>query len=342
MARRSPWLWDRFYKSTDKVKWSLFSAFWKDIHKVISNIYIHRLLNDMNTFLPDAVLSTHFFGMSPLLDSWGRDVPIYFVDTDFLSHRLQRDPRFSGWFVGSEEASRQHRADNIPASADLIKNFGIPISMNYASPICAKEARKQLGVSDDAAYILIAGGGIGAGSLGEVTDSMLDKPNWRIDVICGENAKLYESLRDKYYPFKNISVHGFVDDLRVRCAACDVLVIKPGGLSIAEAASAGTAMLFLDPLPGQEQYNCEYFLERGAALRLFEIRRAGEVIKELLEFPGKLDTIRDNARTIGRPFAAQNILSFIIDKVDNAIQITPDKYSELSDIESLKQAVGSP
>ena len=78
----------------------------------------------------------------------------------------------------------------------------------------------------------------------------------------------------------------------------------------------GCALLLLDPLPGQERYNCDYLLERGAARRVYENRRVGELIKELLESGEELERMRANARAIGRPFAARDILRVVMEELD--------------------------
>jgi processive 1,2-diacylglycerol beta-glucosyltransferase len=211
---------------------------------------------------------------------------------------------------------RQHRADNLPTSELTVRNFGIPISTKYLAPHDRGEARRKLGIDDGAVMVLLAGGGIGAGALGEVADSMLERTDWRVDVICGANRKMQDSLQDKYYPFKHINVHGYVDDIRDYYAASDVIALKPGGLSIAEAVTTGAAIMLIDPLPGQEQYNCDYLLEQGAALRIFENRRVGELISELLESRDELDRIRRRAKEISRPLAAKEILAFVTEKIE--------------------------
>ncbi|MDR1944376.1 MAG: galactosyldiacylglycerol synthase, partial [Synergistaceae bacterium] len=271
MARSSPWLWSRFYRSTDRTSGrGLFAAFLGDIHRSVGRAYIKHLVRDIEDFAPEAILATHFFGMSVLLEKWDRIAPVFFVNTDYLSHKLQRDPGFDGWFVGSGESARQYRADNVPTSELTVKDFGIPISRRYAFPPSRSEARQKLGVDEDVVMVLLAGGGIGAGALGEAADSMLEYTDWRVEIVCGSNKKMGESLQDKYFPFKHINVHGFIDDIIDYYAASDVVALKPGGLTSAEAAAMGLAMLLLDPLPGQEQHNCEYLLQHGAAIRIFE------------------------------------------------------------------------
>ena len=318
MARRAPWMWGRLYAATDhapKPGWS--AAFWDDLHKTVSRVYLKYLFGEINAFRPDAILVTHFFGMSALLDMWAHRTPIYYVDTDYISHAAQRDPRFDGWFVASDESVRQHRADGIPRPELSVKNCGIPVAHIYDDLPTREAARKKLDIDEAAVTVLIAGGGIGAGALGSVADSMLERAqteDWHVEILCGSNRRLYDSLRDKYFPFKNIVVRKFIHNIHDYYVASDIIVLKPGGLSAAEVTACGCAIMLLDPLPGQEQYNCDYLLERGAARRIYETRRVGEQIAELLAEPEELEKIRTNAKTLGRPHAAREILRAVLGK----------------------------
>lgn len=312
MARRAPWMWGRLYAATDRAPrpgWR--ASFWDDLHRTVSRVYLRYLFEEVDAFDPDAILVTHFFGMSALLDRWEHRTPIFYVDTDYISHAQQRDPRFDGWFVASGESARQHRADGIPSPELTVKDCGIPIARAYSALPAKEAARRKLDIAESAVTILIAGGGIGAGALGAVADSMLERSQeegWHVEILCGSNRGLYDSLHGKYFPFRNVAVRKFVHNIHDYYAASDVIVLKPGGLSAAEATACGCAILLLDPLPGQEQYNCDYLLERGAARRIYETRRVGEQIAELLERPEELERLRANARALGRPQAAREIL----------------------------------
>ncbi|MDR1885871.1 MAG: hypothetical protein LBQ56_06310 [Synergistaceae bacterium] len=314
LARRHPWMWERLYRDTD-VRSGLVSGFWNGLGRGISRAFLGKLHHEVREFRPDAVITTHFFGMSALLDTWEHSVPIYYAGTDYATHLLQRDPRFDGWFVGSEEAARQYRADSIPASEVTVKNFGIPVAKVYSRPPDREASRHALEVGNGTVMVTITGGGIGAGALGVVADSMLDHTEWRVEVLCGDNTRAYETMRDKYFPFKHMNVRGYVKDMQNYYAASDVVVMKPGGLTAAEAASCGAVMLLLDPLPGVERYNCDYLLEQGAARKIYENRRAGEQIGDILKSPSELRRLRLRARTVGRPFAARDIVRFVAESV---------------------------
>jgi processive 1,2-diacylglycerol beta-glucosyltransferase len=317
MTRNAPWLWERIYRDTDiKSDRRPMSAFWNDVHRSVSRTYIKHLFKELDLLDPTAVFSTHFFGMSSLLDKWEHRAPIYFVGTDYLSHSLQRDPRFDGWFVGSDEATRQYRADSVPTSEYSVKNFGIPISRDYLVSPSRTEARRMLEVEDNRRMATVIDCGQGARVLDTVAGSMIDLSDWKIVVICQDNNRMYEHLRDKYFPFKHITVMDYSPNIADYYAASDLVVMNPGGVQIAQASTVGAAMLLLDPLPGLEQYNCHYALERGAAKKAYENRRVGEFIRELIEKSDELDRMKSRARAISRPNSAMDILAWVMNKVE--------------------------
>lgn len=48
--------------------------------------------------------------------------------------------------------------------------------------------------------------------------------------------------------------------------AADVLFTKPGGLTSTEAATAGCPMVHINPIPGCETANMNYFIRRGYSI----------------------------------------------------------------------------
>ncbi|MDR1915867.1 MAG: hypothetical protein LBQ58_04745 [Synergistaceae bacterium] len=331
MTRKTPWLWDRLYRDTDIVsKRRLASAFWNDIHKSLNKTYLRHLFSEIDKFDPHAVLSTHFFGMSSLLDKWEHRTPIYSVSTDYATHSLQRDPRFDGWFVGSAESARQHRADNIPTSDYAVMDFGIPVSRDYIASPTRSEARRMLEIEEDRPVVTVIGDRYGISKMDAIVESMMDFSGWKIEIICCDNTRTYEQMRDKYYPFRHITIRDSVPNIADFYAASDIVALNPNGVRIAEAATAGTAMLLLDPLPGLERYNCDYALENGAAKRVFENRRVGEQISELLESRETLERMRSNAIAMSRPEAGKHILSYVMERLDMAEKHHAAKQSDKS------------
>ena len=102
-------------------------------------------------------------------------------------------------------------------------------------------------------------GSMGCGPMEELADS-LDSylpAGAELTVICGTNEKLAQALESR--PLLRTRVLRYTDDMPLWLSAVDLLLTKPGGLSITEAATVGTPMLFLDSVGGCETRNRLFF-----------------------------------------------------------------------------------
>mgnify|MGYP002317258342 CR=1 FL=1 len=55
--------------------------------------------------------------------------------------------------------------------------------------------------------------------------------------------------------------------------ACELLISKPGGLSSTEAAVSCTPLIHINPIPGCESKNMEYFSSRGMSLAVHSLQK---------------------------------------------------------------------
>lgn len=70
-------------------------------------------------------------------------------------------------------------------------------------------------------------------------------------------------LSNTNFRHENIRILGFTKEVSKLMDVADVLVTKPGGMTCTEGMSKGIPMLFYEPIPGQEEENCEYFIRNG-------------------------------------------------------------------------------
>jgi processive 1,2-diacylglycerol beta-glucosyltransferase len=131
---------------------------------------------------------------------------------------------------------------------------------------------------------------------------------YQLVVICGKN----EALRRRIARFRTAKVHGFVKNIQVFMEASDLAITKAGGLTVSECLAKGTPMIVYSPIPGQEERNCDYLLERGAALKAKGLDVLDYKVAELLEAPRKLATMKEAARETARPFAARDVLRCVL------------------------------
>src|SRR5262249_18010648 len=91
-------------------------------------------------------------------------------------------------------------------------------------------------------------------------------------------------------------------------AVADLVVSKPGGLTTSETLARGAAMVIVNPIPGQESRNSDFLLENGAAIKVNNIATMGHKVSQLLRDRERLAQIKANARRLGRPRAAFDVV----------------------------------
>ncbi len=113
------------------------------------------------------------------------------------------------------------------------------------------------------------GGGLGLGPVASTVRALARSAAAVTPVvIVGKNRALQRRVSEAARrDGTDVRVLGFVHDVHDWMHAADVLVTKPGGLTTSEALAAGTPLVLLRPLPGQEERNAKYLVSHGAALR---------------------------------------------------------------------------
>jgi processive 1,2-diacylglycerol beta-glucosyltransferase len=137
-------------------------------------------------------------------------------------------------------------------------------------------------------------------------------------VICGRSEDLkrrLDKLAGARPPKLNpaLRVVGYTTEMDEYMAAADLLVGKPGGLTSSEALARGLALVIVRPIPGQEERNADHLLEAGAAIRCNNLPALAWKIDRLLNDPRRLGTMRENARRLARPDAAQEIAAALVE-----------------------------
>ena len=67
-------------------------------------------------------------------------------------------------------------------------------------------------------------------------------------------------------------------------------------------------MVIVNPIPGQESRNSDYLLENGAAVKVNNIATLAFKVNALLRQPERLALLKANARKLGKPRAAFDIV----------------------------------
>jgi len=132
-----------------------------------------------------------------------------------------------------------------------------------------------------------------------------------------QNAELGERARRARLRYQ---AHPYLDNLPLAFAAADLVICRGGGTTIAELTARGVPAIII-PWAGaanNEQYhNSRPLALAGGALLIREDEltpgRLGGEVRALLRDPQRLEKMSQASRALGRPEAADKIISLILE-----------------------------
>ena len=311
LVEKLPQLWSFLYAKSDRP--SRDSLFGK-LKRAIERLNTRKLDAEIARLKPDAILCTHFLPAELLSRqrAKGKELPPLWVQvTDFDVHALWVQAHVDHYFVASDEVA--YRLMDRGIAAGRISVTGIPVMPQFAEPLHRTECAAELGVSPEIFTVLMMAGGDGVGALDELAARLLALPErLQLIALAGRNAELLKRLQAlaREHPGRLFPL-GFTTTVERVMAAADLVVTKPGGLSVSECLARGKPMLLVSPIPGQEERNADYLLEAGAAVKSIDAATLEFKLARLLADPARLSSMSDAARRIARPDAARAVLALI-------------------------------
>ena len=271
------------------------------------------MLTLINNYRPDAIICTHPFpcGAAAYLKRTHRiNLPLIGVITDFAIHRFWRYNETDMYFVATPELKQQLATQGI--NLPRIHATGIPVSPKFSYIPNQNELafiRQTLGFSNDQPILLIMGGGLGLGDLEHAVMALDALPlPFNLVVVAGRNATLRRSLLAKTHASVHpLKVFGYTQHVPELMSVANLLITKPGALTISEALSMRLPQLLYQAIPGHEEENASYLTQTGAALWAHNSHSLAATVNELLSNPERLDDMREMAALVAHPAASQAI-----------------------------------
>ena len=262
----------------------------------------------IRSYRPDLVVATHPFPEGAaaaisrqLTARYGGDFLLAALLTDYALHRIWLSRGVDTYFVATEAMAAQMAELGIDRS--LVHVTGIPIARaeRHVNRAAAKE---RAGVPFELPALLLMGGGLGLGDI-ERTLCALETSQERLAVlvVAGHNAALAAHARTvASHSRHTIRVFSYTDEVHVLMRAADLLITKPGALTLSEAFAAGLPLLLHDPIPGPETENAVYATRRGSAVWLHPGEQIVPAVAEILA--NRLPAMRKAAHASAREEAA--------------------------------------
>ena len=115
-----------------------------------------------------------------------------------------------------------------------------------------------------------------------------------------------ESKELKTYK-KDTRILYFTNEVEKYMQISDLIITKPGGLTITEALACNLPMAIFDAIPGQEEENAEFLVSNNMAVKLDKGSDNSEIIKNLFQNTHKLRSMRHSCETFDKSDSLKNI-----------------------------------
>ncbi len=267
----------------------------------------------------DCIVTTHLFPAEILtkLKRKGKVIPpAYFIATDYTCIPFTEETDCDYYIIPAGELIDEFAARGI--AREKIVPLGIPVKRQFYQTADNTELRKRLGLPLEKVCILIAGGSIGAGRIGQILPLLLEHygDSVQLVVVCGNNRELYQTLSQTFG--NKCEVLEFTTQMADYMRACDIFLSKPGGLSSTEAAVVGTALVHITPIPGCENRNMDFFVQNGMSLAVTAPQtQLLDACDRLMNVVAREKMIENQHRVIPRD-ASDAICAFIEKRIKKA------------------------
>ncbi|QQZ63515.1 UDP-N-acetylglucosamine--LPS N-acetylglucosamine transferase [Paenibacillus sonchi] len=273
----APWILSAYRKTVSSQPKLVGMMYKTQYHKSLNRLTklaLHRIFYThasqvIEQLKPDLIICTHPLPAAVIsrLKRQGLDVPMYTLITDYDAHGSWINDEANRYLVSTSRVKAILTGRGV--SPEKVAVTGIPLHPKFWERSNKTLLRKELGLAD-IPTVLIMGGGWGLMFGKEVMNSLTARMDDIQLVFCmGSNEKLVAKMRaNPLLNHPNVKILGYTSEINKLMDASDLLITKPGGMTCTEGQAKGIPMLFYSAIPGQEEKNCQYFVELGLAEEL--------------------------------------------------------------------------
>ena len=316
MTKKAPWAWKKVYFNSEK---GLLGKFSSGTNKLMAKKLFH-LFEEYN---PDLVISTHPFStqMTSYLKRKGKvTCNLATVLTDFAPHdQWLVENAYGNYFFVSHDGMNTSLVNDFNIPKEKVFTTGIPISEKFLVSSEKQKIYDIFELDSSKKTILFFGGGefgLGKNRTIEILKALTNHlDEYQIIAISGRNKKMNHAFKELAAELQNpdsLKIYDFIDKVPEAMKISDLVITKPGGLTISESLASNLPILIINPIPGQEEQNAEFLVQAEVAVWLKKSDNPSEVISNLLNSPEKLKTMSENTKKLARINSTKNICETLL------------------------------
>ena len=312
-ANSCPFIWSYIYYKTDKP----YSKTWlgRAIKWFRKNI-TRRMMRKVVRLNPDYIICTHFLPaeiLNEYKEKKAFKTPVSVVVTDFSLHWVYVNTVLEHYFVNCSEVERLLIARGV--KNERVHITGCPVFPEFTREYSEKEVRmlrRKHGFNNGIPLFLVMMGGNGIGKMKHLCEILLKRfPEHGVVALAGNNLRKVQALKmvEDEYPGRLLTVT-FTDEVAQYLAISDIVVTKPGGISTSECIAMKKPMVIINPIPGQEERNVDYLIERGIITKAYN--EDSLKYREVLPPFDRMKFIAQQLKKISQPKAGYDIIDIVM------------------------------
>jgi processive 1,2-diacylglycerol beta-glucosyltransferase len=329
MLRIRPAWWKSLYARRERRRSPRTAPTW------LFRLGCSRVFASLAAFEPDVIVAAEVAACEIASIARRRGITLAAIVNVITDHHTEPtwvSPFVSRYAVPDEGVAAQLETWGVPA--DRIDVCGIPTAAAFQKTIDRTIVRTRYGVPGNRPLVLVMGGGMGPTRMDQVVRNLCaarepmhvvaiagrdHRMRRRLNAINGTSACGRDRARTREGAARGggapgalrnavtVTVLGWTDDIPALMRTATVLVTKPGGVTIAEAAICGRPVVFLTGIPGPEEHNAAWAVRNGGCVAPKGRTATTAAIVQIVRDEALRASMSASARHRARPAAATAI-----------------------------------
>lgn len=238
MAKKTPSLFGRLYKTTNK------DNPLADFVPHTTELLALQLYPRLAEVAPDVIISVHPFAtemVSSLKERRRITCPLICLMTDYGVHKAWIAPNVDAYVVACDDMVNDLRRLGIPK--EHIYPYGIPVHDVFFDKEDQAKLLTEMDLEPEVPTVLFMAGSMGVSNIVDLYRGLCSSPlDLQIIIITGNNKKLYKLFESEIpNSSKKTKLIQFTTEVERFMHASDLIITKPGGLTVSEALACNPA-----------------------------------------------------------------------------------------------------
>lgn len=289
------------------------------VHRALSYIRLMQTRHEagklIESFKPDFVVGFGGYVCVPvILEASKRHIPTFIHEQNAIAGKANR---FLTRWVQGIAVSYPNNLNEFPSAKTWL--VGNPRTYSIQAK-ATPHLLVELGLDPKKKTVLFVMGSLGAESIHNTASLVLDLLSEKgIQAIYVTGHKHYESFIEENDERQGIKILPYIDQLQAMHEV-DLMVTRGGATTAAEIMALGVASIIIPSpfVPNNHQYyNAQALLDHKGCIVIEEkdlsAQTLVETIDSLFNHPNELERLKTNAKSLGHPQAAQEMLNHILE-----------------------------